>query len=356
MKRGKAIFGSTELMLPKPDYPISRLENFRRVAARNNPLWVPNTISDVQTLITRGPLFGEQSGVVKMSELPDGGRYIDWYGVDWTWVASAGGPMVTPGTQLLDDITKWETDIKFPDLKSFDWTEQAKNFMENTYNPDKVMNVNIGAGCTERLVAVLGGYSESMLAMAMEPEAVIDFCNYFADFTIRFLDVIFGFFPVNMVTMHDDWGTERDTFFSSAMMEEMILEPTNRIVQHVKNKGSLFELHSCGNITRFIPYMIDMNIDFMQIQRRAVDIPAAKAKYGDRIGFDTGIEGIVHGEPVPPPRDEFIQKIRNTVDLYGKGGGFITNIFPFENPKDTWDAYFELYCYSREFYDRERGE
>jgi hypothetical protein len=235
-----------------------------------------------------------------MSELPDGGRYIDWYGVDWTWVASAGGPMVTPGTQLLDDITKWETDMKFPDLKSFDWTDQAKNFMENTYNSDKVMNVNIGAGCTERLVAVLGGYSESMLAMAMEPEAVIDFCNYFADFTIRFLDIIFGFFPVNMVTMHDDWGTERDTFFSSAMMEEMILEPTNRIVQHVKNKGSLFELHSCGNIMRFIPYMIDMNIDFMQIQRRAVDIPAAKAKYGDRIGFDTGIEASSTESPYRP--------------------------------------------------------
>jgi hypothetical protein len=39
-----------------------------------------------------------------------------------------------------------------------------------------------------------------------------------------------------------------------------------------------------------------MDVDFLQIQRRAVDIPAMKEKYGDKIGFDTGIEGTEMGE------------------------------------------------------------
>ncbi len=47
--------------------------------------------------------------------------YDDWFGCNWTWVPSAGGPMLTPGTQRLDDITKWEKEIKFPELSDFDW-------------------------------------------------------------------------------------------------------------------------------------------------------------------------------------------------------------------------------------------
>jgi hypothetical protein len=68
------------------------------------------------------------------------------------------------------------------------------------------------------------------------------FLDAFADFTIRYLDKLFSFFPLDMVTMHDDWGHERDTFFSEKMMEELVYEPTKRIVQYVKSKGAIFEL------------------------------------------------------------------------------------------------------------------
>jgi hypothetical protein len=37
--------------------------------------------------------------------------------------------------------------------------------------------------------------------------------------------------------MHDDWGHERDTFFSEKMMEELVYEPTKRIVQHVNPRA-----------------------------------------------------------------------------------------------------------------------
>ncbi len=348
------LFGRTDVTVPLPDYPISAVENFKRAAARDNPIWVPNSLIDFQTLVTRGPLFGEQSGVAHVKDMKDGDRYIDWFGCDWTWVAEAGGPMLTPGTLLLDDITEWETGVKFPDLDNIDWEPQVKEFMENKYTPSKVMHINIGAGCTERLVAILGGYTESMLALAVEPEAVIDFLSRFSDFTIDFLSRLFKMFPVDMVTMHDDWGTERDTFFSEKMMEEIVFEPTKRIVDYVKSNGKVFELHSCGNITRFVPYMIDMGIDFMQIQRRAVNIPEVKIKYGDRIGVNTQIEGIAQNVMLNS-EEEYLEAIRKTVDLYAKGGGFYTSAIG-HTPEETWDAAFELYCYSREYYDKERGE
>jgi uroporphyrinogen-III decarboxylase len=212
--------------------------------------------------------------------------------------------------------------------------------MKNEHDPAKVLHVNIGPSCTERLVALLGGYTEGMSSLLIEPEAVKDFLDYFADFTMKFIDLVCGRYPVNLMTFHDDWGTERDTFFSEQVMEEIVYEPTKRIIDHIKSRGAAFELHSCGNIMRFVPYMIDMGIDFIQIQRRAVDIPALKIKYGDRIGIDAHIEGLVYFEQ-NPPIEEYLQRIRKTVDLYAKKGGFITAITG-DDPQYLWDAVFEL--------------
>lgn len=188
--------------------------------------------------------------------------------------------------------------------------------------------------------------------MSVEPEAVKDFINRFVDFTIEYFDFICSLYPVNMITYHDDWGTERATFFSPKMYEELIFEPTKRLFDHIKSKNVLIELHSCGNITNFIPYMIDMKVDFLQIQRRAVDIPAMKLKYGDKIGFNVMTEDAIPG--ISYPKQELMQKIRNTVDIYGKNGGVYVNVFEF-NPELLWDAACELFAYSREFYDNERN-
>jgi hypothetical protein len=95
-----------------------------------------------------------------------------------------------------------------------------------------------------------------------------------------------------------------------------------------------------------------MGAELLQIQRRAVDIPAMKIKYGDKIGFNAGLEGVVPG--VPLPRAELLSKIRQTVDIYGKSGGFVVSLFE-RDPELLWDATSELHAYSREYYDREQG-
>jgi hypothetical protein len=352
---GKALFSPVKVKYPLPDFPISRLENFRRAAEHNDPLWVPNALTDFQTLYAREMGIGETIGFDLTRDLTKSYDYKDWFKTEWTWVPSAGGAMLKPGTRLLDDITDWERGVKFPDLKSWDWKTKAEEFMQNEYRADKLMHVNVGQGCTERLVAVLGGYTEGMTALALEPEAVLDFFNAMADFMIEFIDLAFSLYPVNMLTYHDDWGTERDTFFSEKMMEELVYGPTKRIVDHVKSKGAYFELHSCGKIERFVPYMIDLDIDFIQIQRRANDIPAIKEKYGDKIGINCPIEDKSGGTKIPT-MERYLENIRESVDLYASGGGYYTTAALGNDPENIWDSVFELYAYSREYYDTERGK
>jgi len=343
----KMMFGPGELEVPILDQPITPLENFKRAYTRTGPMWVPNSLTDFDTHMCQSLTTTSQIGADFGSR--EERSFKDWFGVEWVFVPIAGGPMLKPGTQFMDDITRWETDVKFPVLSDYNWEEYAADFMKNRYDPTRVLHINIGQGCTERLVALLGGYTDAMIAMAEEPEAVRAFLDKFADFTIEFFDLLYSLYPINMITYHDDWGTERDTFFSEAMMEEMVLEPTKRIVQHIKSKGVAFELHSCGCVGRFLPYMVDMGIDFLQLQRRANDIPALKAKYGDKIGFNTGLEGFERGTEVS--REVLMNAIRNTVDIYGPNGGFYTSVTA-RDPELMWDAVQELYWYSREFYEK----
>lgn len=352
----KCLHGNLELELPEFDYPVSPKENFKLAAQRKTPYWMPNSLTDSQTLMAQDLVTGNVRGMQSSADIsrPVKEDYVffDWFNTSWTWVASAGGPMLTPGFILCDDITRWERDIIFPDLREWDFTTVSNSFMKNRYDPSRILHINIGQGATERLVSVLGGYTGGMAALAEEPDAVHDFLNRFADFTIDYVDLISSLYPVDMITYHDDWGTERDTFFGEKMMEEIVFEPTKRIVDHIKSKGVLFEFHCCGNITRFIPYMIDLGMDFLQLQRRAVDIPAMKLKYGDRIGFNVFVENSVIGQTYS--MEEMTSNLRNTVDLYGKNGGAYVNVFEL-HPERAWNIVSELYCYSREFYDRERS-
>lgn len=352
----KRLMGNLVIEFPKFDYPVTPKENFKLAAARKTPYWMPSFLADDQLMMAQdlvtGNVRGMQSSADITKQVKEDYVYYDWFNTSWTWVASAGGPMLTPGFVLCSDVTQWERDIVFPDLREWDFTTAAETYLKNRYDPTRLLHINIGQGLTERLVSVLGGYTGAMVALAEEPDAVRDFFSRLADFTIGYVDLIAGLYPVDMITYHDDWGTERDTFFSEKMMEDIVFEPTKRIVEHIRSKGILFEFHCCGNVTRFVPYMIDIGMDFLQLQRRAVDIPNMKRKYGDKIGFNVFVEDAAAGQTYAA--EEMATKLRHTVELYGKNGGAYLNVFDFQ-PEKVWNIVSELYCYSREFYDNERG-
>ena len=345
-----------ETIAPKFDTPITPRENFRRAVERKNPIWMPCSTTDFQSLLTQDVAGAAPHGMQIHSDMrrkaTEDYTFKDWFNTDWTWVCSAGGAMLTPGTQLLDDITRWEEVIVWPDFSEWGFEERAAQFMREEYNPDKVMHYDLGRGCTERLVSIMGGYTDSMYALAVEPEAVRDFFEAYADFMIAFFDKINSLYPLDMVTLHDDWGTERDTFFSEKMMEELVFEPTKRIVDHIKSKGVIFELHTCGNVTRFFPYIVQLGVDVVQVQRRAVDTPKIKELYGDKFGFCAMPEGL---NPLKAPtREEYMEAIRKAVDIFAPGGGSYLMMFT-PDEELLWDACAESYCRSREIYDKERG-
>ena len=347
----RAPYGPDTAIAPRLDTPITPRENFRRSIDRKDPLWMPNSLTDKITIGANDVALHKVRGMQIHSDFlvkPTANfTFKDWFNTDWTWIVEAGGPMLTPGTQLMDDITKWEKQVVFPDLTEWGFEEKAKEFMKNEYDSSKAVSYDIGRGMTERLVSLMGGYTDAMEVLLTEPEAVTDFFNEYSAFLIRVFDVLNNLYPLDIITLHDDWGTERDTFFSEKVMEELVYTPTKRFIDHVHSKGVYLEMHTCGNVTRFFPYMADLNCDIAQVQRRAVDMPKMKKRFGDKIGFCAWLEDIDPSKAAV--NDEYIAAVQRTVDIYAPGGGSYLMMFT-PNEQVLWNACVENYFYSKEIY------
>ncbi len=327
--------------VPVFDYPISPRENFQRVLKRDHPLWVPTAVNDFNYV-----MGGELTGLPDLRfDFPERCDWTDLFGCVWEWVPSAGGSMEKPNhPPVVDDITEWEKQVVWPDLSEDRIKACCEKYMNQPYyHPEKMNYYDIGMGCTERLVAILGGYTEAMLALAIEPDACREFMFELSRFHCEMFDKIAKYLPTDMIMYHDDWGTERDTFFSESMMEKIVYEPNEIFFKHVKGRGVPIVFHSCGCIKRFLPYMISLGADFLQLQGRANDLKVYKEEYGDKLGFDLPMVG--------GSSEEVVQYVRQGVEDLGKDGGMFSTVFGGDE-KILWDGMQELYCCSREYYEK----
>ncbi len=344
-------FGGAGMRLPAFGAPISARENFYRAARRDRPLWVPFPAADMQELhmchLAAHSPEGMQLGP-DLGAKADRYTYLDAFGNHWTWDKNAGGSCMTPGTRVCDDILKWEEQVRFPDYHEFDLAETAAEYMKNRYDPTRALHIDIFHGPFQALSDLLGGFAEALEAMFVEPEASRAFFDRFADWMIWWIDTLSALYPVDLFTVHDDWGTEKDAFFSPDMMEELLFEPTKRIIDHVHGLGKLYQFHCCGKVDKFLPAFCELGPELMQLQRRVNDTPVYKARYGDRLGFNTGLEGFVPGKAYGD--GELQQIVRSSLDVYAPGGGFLPAVRA-ASPEQLWKIYSEIHCYSRELYE-----
>ena len=349
--RAHMAFGGDGVALPAFEHPISVRENFYRAARRDHPRWVPFPAADMQErhmchLANHGPA-GLQLGP-NLGAKAERYVYHDPFGNSWTWDRNAGGACMTPGTRVCDDILDWEKQVRFPDYHEFDLADTAAEFLKTTYDPALVLHIDIYHGPFQALSDLLGGFAEALEAMFVEPEASRAFFDRYAEWMIWWIDTLSALYPVDMFTVHDDWGTEKDAFFSPAMMEKLLYEPTKRMIDHVHGLGKLYQFHCCGRVEKFMDAFCALGPDFMQLQRRVNDTPKYKALYGDRLGFNTGIENLERGKRYS--KEELAALIDESVALFGPGGGFLPAFYG-ADPETLWNACAELYCASRELYE-----
>ena len=217
---------------------------------------------------------------------PYGSDGVDWFGVHWRYEESSGAPMVDPAyPPQLTDISDWREVVKFPDLSKIDFKAAAKADLESPmYDPDKLNQVTIMQGPFERLLSLMST-DNALCSLLTDPEECAAFFDRVADHKIELIDRLAEAYPIDLIDLHDDWGTQKSMFMSIDTWKELLSGPMGRIASHCKEKGIHVQIHSCGKIEKLIPAMLEAGIEHWSSCQGMNDIPTLVHEFGDRLTF-----------------------------------------------------------------------
>lgn len=178
----------------------------------------------------------------------------DMFGVEWKY-----DPLVCGSMDLYpfsDDLTDWETFLKLPDLDAFDWDRHAKENAEYL-NTDKLITSTIFTGFFERLISFVG-FDNAAMALADEDqhEAINAIFSRLCEVYIDFIGRMKKYFNVELIELHDDWGTQISLMMSVETHRQLIVPYIKRITTAAAELGVFIEQHSCGRIEPLFPNII----------------------------------------------------------------------------------------------------
>jgi uroporphyrinogen decarboxylase len=188
-------------------------------------------------------------------------------------------------------------------------------------NSDKYILVMIYGSHFEKANNARG--IENFLAdLAGEPEFARKLLDRIIDKNMVMLENFLAAPEIDGVLLGSDWGTQLDLIMSPDTWQEMIRPGEQREYDLVHEYGKDVWVHSCGNVEKVIPSLIEMGLDVLNpVQPEAMDLTTLKQAYGDKLTFWGGIstqQALPFGTP-----DEVRAETRRVRDLMSKGGGYI---------------------------------
>lgn len=233
---------------------------------------------------------------------PTGGA--DMFGIEWEYVPQVGGSMVRPGKPFAEDANEIADKIKWPDIDAWDWSGSVEANQEYL-STDRFVFCWLMNGWYERLISLMD-FEGAVVAMIDEDqtEAVKAFFDKLTDLYIRILGKYLTHFPqIDGFVIHDDWGGQKETFFSPAVVAEMIVPYMKRVTDYLHAKGKICEFHSCGQLMKQIPNMIAAGWDAWNPQLLN-DTARIYELYGDKMLIG------VTAEPLSPSSSEEEQRAK----------------------------------------------
>lgn len=318
MPRGGRVGPETK----KINSPISPKENYFRLLKNESPLWITMSNADCVSIVAEA--------YKDMTARVSGG--IDWFGIEWQIEPTVGAGMVKPGTRRLSDIVNWEQELVFPDLEAVDWEADYKKNYEPYLDDRRARMTIILNGWFERL-ADLTSFDDCLCYLLTEPEAVEAFFTRLTDWHIELARKYIEVYGVNIISIHDDLGTQRSSFISPELYREVLMPHHHRFVEAVHAMGACVGLHSCGNVGNLIPSYIDAGFDYWDGQDNANDKLDLMEKYGDRLAQGTTL--LIPEDAT----DEEAEKIMD--DLLaglGKTARIIVGIRDMRKDKQEWST------------------
>jgi uroporphyrinogen decarboxylase len=172
----------------------------------------------------------------------------------------------------------------------------------------------------------LCGFDDFLVKLMIDQDFVLKLFDILLSYQKEVIDMYYGYIGnyIHYTSSGDDFATQRNLFMNPDIFRELIKPYYTERIKQTKNKTNAYYLHhSCGNVQKIIPDLIDAGVDILNpIQPEATDMDPdrLKADFGDKIVFHGGI-GTQHS--IFFSGDELESYIQKTIDVLGKQGGYI---------------------------------
>lgn len=293
---------------------ITARENILMAYRHQEPYWVPSQILDQDTCLPSC-----------VPEGPDGfGVTTDIFGVNWTFEPGMEGPMVTPGTRRLPDISKWREEILFPDPAFYEWAQAAARDTAKWDRENKISSVIVVDGLFEQLHA-LTGIEDALCYLLSEEEEVFALLQAIAEYRVKEIRCISKYYSPDKIQFHDDYGSNDRMLMSVDTWRALIKPNLKMIVDAVHQEGMLYEHHSCGYIAPLIEEFIELGFDGLNPLQITNKPDELKKKYGKDLCFVGGFDNQGKLDRQGAAYEERAEEIRYRIGLMAPGGSWVAH-------------------------------
>ncbi len=194
--------------------------------------------------------------------------------------------------------------------------EKMRQILEKKY--DVMMFTGI-PGPFENVVLPLGlGFLARL--MRKDPDFLKEFMRRNLEVELDGLTRIAKHHPP-VIMCGDDYGYNEGLQISLQNWQEFVKPRLKEYVTVAHNYGCKFVLHSCGNIGIIFPDLVEIGVDGVEsLQPNLNDLPALKAKFGEKIAFLGTIDDSDLLKNATP--EEVRASVRESLKVLGKGGGY----------------------------------
>jgi len=274
-------------------------------------------------------------------ERPSGFDGFDGFGVRWVAPLSggAGSALPAPGEFILDDVTKWKSVIKMPDLASYDWegwAEADEQMLDRDMQGIEMIHTN----CIYERMATFMGFEEALYSMIAEPEASYELLEALTEQRIEQMKYIAKYYKPDVYKFFDDVATERWLFISPDLYRALLKPLHTRMCDAAKELGMIPVQHTCGRADLLVQDMIDEGCHGWDAVQSQNDLVGIIEEHGDHFVLFGGYN--TTGAPGQPFATEEmvraeVRRCMETYAKYGKGyvfGGLVLTIMDPTNPFD----------------------
>jgi len=187
----------------------------------------------------------------------------------------------------------------------------------------------------------LRGMERFLMDMVTQPAMVYEIMQRVTDFYLGLLDRVMAAAGerVDLIWTSDDIAHQHGQIISARAWRELIAPHHARLNRRIHELGSKVMYHCCGAVRPFIPGLIELGVDVLdvlQFSADQMDPHEIKAEFGSQLCFHGGLD--VQSTLPLGTEDDVRRVTRERIGVLGRHGGYIlapTHNIQVDTPPDN---------------------